>query len=214
MVKLSYLYVTTGKTIALIRQTFFSKVIFLLFNTQSLSFSQLFLQGITSWLQSPSAVILEFKKINSVSVSTFSPSICHEVMGLNVMILVFWMLSFKPAFSFFSFTLIKKLLVRLCFLTLEWYHLENGAPEDETVGWHQWFNGNEFEQTPGDGERQVNLSCCSPHGVTKSWTRLSDLKTTTVNLHIWGCWCFSQQFWFQLVSLPAWHFEWCTLHTR
>ena len=55
-----------------------------------------------SWLQSPSAVILEPPKINSLTVSTVSPSICHEVMGLDAMI-VFWMLSFKPAFSPFQF---------------------------------------------------------------------------------------------------------------
>ena len=51
-----------------------------------------------SWLQSPSAVILELKKIKSVTVSIVFPSICHEVMGLDAMILVFLMLSFKPAF--------------------------------------------------------------------------------------------------------------------
>ena len=62
-----------------------------------------------SWLQSPSAVILEPKKIKSVTVSIVSPSICNEVMGPDAMILVFWMLSFKPAFSLFSFTFIKKL---------------------------------------------------------------------------------------------------------
>ena len=61
------------------------------------------------WLQSPSTVILEPKKIKSAPVSTFSPSICHEVMGLNAMILVFWMLSFKPVFSLSSFTFIKRL---------------------------------------------------------------------------------------------------------
>ena len=58
------------------------------------------------WLQSPSAVILEPRKINS---ATVSPSICHEVMGLDAMILVFWMLSFKPIFSLSSFTFIKRL---------------------------------------------------------------------------------------------------------
>ena len=52
-----------------------------------------------SWLQSPSAVILEPKKIKSVTVSVVSPSICHEVMGLDAIILVFWMVSFKPTFS-------------------------------------------------------------------------------------------------------------------
>ena len=61
------------------------------------------------WLQSPSAVILEPKKIKSVTASTFPPSICHEVMGPDTMILGLWMLSFKPTFSLLSFTLIKKL---------------------------------------------------------------------------------------------------------
>ena len=61
-----------------------------------------------SWLQSPSAVILEPKKRKSVTASTFSPSICHEVMGLDAKILVFLMVSFKPAFSLSSFTLIKR----------------------------------------------------------------------------------------------------------
>ena len=65
-----------------------------------------------SWLQSPSAVILEPPKIKSVTVSTIStvsPSICHEVMGPDTMILVFRMLSFKPTFSLSSFTFIKRL---------------------------------------------------------------------------------------------------------
>ena len=61
------------------------------------------------WLQSSSAVILEPKKIKSVTVSIVSPSICHEVMGPDAMILVFWKLSFKPAFSLSSFTFIKRL---------------------------------------------------------------------------------------------------------
>ena len=62
-----------------------------------------------SWLQSPSMVILEPKKIKSVTVSIVSPSICHKVMGLDAMILVFGMLSFKPTFSLSSFTFIKRL---------------------------------------------------------------------------------------------------------
>ena len=61
------------------------------------------------WLQSPPAVIFEPKKIKPVTVSTFSPTICHKVMGLDAMILVFWMLSFKPAFSPSSFDLVKRL---------------------------------------------------------------------------------------------------------
>ena len=60
-----------------------------------------------SWLQSLSGVILEAPKIKSVTASTFSPSVFHEVMGLDVKILVFFMLSLKPAFSLISLTLIK-----------------------------------------------------------------------------------------------------------
>ena len=63
------------------------------------------------WWQSLSAVIMEPKKIKFVTVSIVSPSICHEVMGPNAMILVFWMLSFKPTFSLSSFTVTKRLLV-------------------------------------------------------------------------------------------------------
>ena len=62
-----------------------------------------------SWLYSPSAVILEHTEIKCAPVSTLSPSICHEVMGPDAMILVFWMLSFKPNYSFSSFTFIKRL---------------------------------------------------------------------------------------------------------
>ena len=69
-----------------------------------------------SWLQSPPAVILEPQNIKSDTVSTVSPSICHEVMAPDAMILVFWMLSFQPNFSLSSFTFIKRLLVPLRFL--------------------------------------------------------------------------------------------------
>ena len=62
-----------------------------------------------SWLQSPSTVILEPKQIKSVAVSIVSPSIWHEVMGLDAMICGFWTLSLKPAFSLSSFTFIKRL---------------------------------------------------------------------------------------------------------
>ena len=64
---------------------------------------------LSSWLQSPSAVILEPKKIMSVPVSIVSPHICHELMGSDAMILVFRMLNFKPDFSLSSFTFIKRL---------------------------------------------------------------------------------------------------------
>ena len=104
-----------------------------------------------SWLQSSSTVILETKKTKSVTTSTFFPSICHEVMGLDAMILVFWTLSFNPGFLLSSFTFIKRLFIHL--LPLGRYHL-----------------------------------------------------------HVWGCWFFSWQSWFQLMIHPAWPFSWCPLH--
>ena len=83
---------TTGKTIALTRWTFVGKVMSLFFNMLTslvITFLPRSKHLLISWLQSPSAVILEPKKIKSVTVSIVSPSICHEVMGLYVMILVF-----------------------------------------------------------------------------------------------------------------------------
>ena len=83
MVQLSHLHMTTGKTIALTIQTFVGKVISLIFNTLSrfvIAFLPRSKRLLISWLQSPSAVILEPKKIESATVSTVSPSICHEVM--------------------------------------------------------------------------------------------------------------------------------------
>ena len=103
IVQLSHPYMTTGKTIGLTRWTFVDKVMSLLFNMLSrlvITFLPRSKCLLISWLQSPSAVILEPPKIKSVTVS---PSLCHEVMGLDAMILVFWMLSFKPTFSFSSF---------------------------------------------------------------------------------------------------------------
>ena len=85
IVQLSHPYMTTGKTIALTRRTFVGKVMSLLFNMLS-SLVIAFLPRskclLISWLQSPSAVILEPKKIKSVTVSSVSPSTGHEVMGL------------------------------------------------------------------------------------------------------------------------------------
>ena len=100
MVQLSHLYLTTGKTIALSRRTLVGIVMSLLFNMLSslvIAFLPRSKHLLISWLQSLSVVILEPKKIKSVTVSTVSPSICHEVMGPDAMILAFWILSFKPA---------------------------------------------------------------------------------------------------------------------
>ena len=101
IVQLSHPYMTTGKTIALTRWTFVGKVMSLLFNMLSrmvITFLPRSKPLLISWLQSPSAMILEPKKMKSDTVSTVSPSISHEVMGPDAMILVFWMLSFKPTF--------------------------------------------------------------------------------------------------------------------
>jgi len=91
MVQLSHSYMTTGKTIALTIRTFVNKVMSLLFNMLSrlvIAFLPRSKHLLISWLQSPSAVILEAKKIKSVIVYIVSPTICHEVIGPNAMILV------------------------------------------------------------------------------------------------------------------------------
>ena len=91
-VQLSHPYMTTGKTIALTRRTFVGTVMSLLFNILSrlvITFLPRSKHLLISWLQSPSAVILEPRKIKLVIVSTVSPSICHEVMGPDAMIFIF-----------------------------------------------------------------------------------------------------------------------------
>ena len=146
---------TTGETTALTVWTFVGKVMSLLSNLLS-RFVIAFLPRskglLILWLQSPSTAILELKKIKFVTVSTFSPSICHEVMGLNAMILVFECWVSNQLHSPLSPSS-RGSLVPLHSLPLEWYHL-----------------------------------------------------------HIWCCWYFSWQSWFQPVLHPAWHFTWFTLH--
>ena len=115
MVQVSYLHMTTGRTIALTIHTFVSKVMSLSFNALS-RFVIAFLPRskclLIAWLQAPFTVILEPKKVKSVTVSTLSTvslSICYEVVGLDAMILVFGMSSFEPAFLLSSFTVNKRL---------------------------------------------------------------------------------------------------------
>ena len=108
IVQLSHPCITTGKTIALTRWTLVGKVMSLLFNMLS-RFVITFLPSNNSFNFMAAVTIcsiLEPPKIKSVTVS---PSICHEVIGLDAMVLVFWMLSFKPTFSLSSFTFIKRL---------------------------------------------------------------------------------------------------------
>ena len=100
------------KFIVLTRQTFVGKVMSQLFNMLSrlvIAFLPRSKHLSISWLQSPSAVILEPPKIKSLTVSIVSLSICHEMMGPDAIILVFWMLSFKPAILLSYFTFITRL---------------------------------------------------------------------------------------------------------
>ena len=100
---ISHPYMTTGKTIALTRWIFVSKAMSLFFNMLSrfvIAFLQRSKHLSISWLQSPFAVILEPKKIKSVTVSMVSLSMCHEVMGPDSMIFIFWMLKISQLFHF------------------------------------------------------------------------------------------------------------------
>ena len=102
IVQLSHSYVTTGKAIALTRRPFVGKGLSNMLSRLIIAFFPWSKCLLISWLQSPSAVILEPPKIKSVTVSIVFPCSCHEVMGPDAMILVFWMLSFKPSQLFHS----------------------------------------------------------------------------------------------------------------
>ena len=126
MVQLSYSYMTTGKIIALNIWTFVSKVISLLLNMLSrfvIAFLPRSKHLLISWLQTPSAVILESKKIKSVILPIFSPSICHEMIGPDAMIFVFRILSLNHLFHSPLSLLSRGSLVPLCFLPEGWCHL-------------------------------------------------------------------------------------------
>ena len=145
---------TIGKTMALTIWTFVGKVMSLLSNMPS-RFVITFLPSrhlLISWLRSLSIVIFGVQE-NKYYCFYFFPFYLHEVMGPDPVILVFWMLSFKPTFSLPISPSLKCSLIPLHFLPLEWYHV-----------------------------------------------------------HIWGCWYFFWQAWFQLVIYVAQHFTWCTLH--
>ena len=178
---------TTEKTIALTRWTFVGKVMSLLFNMLSrlvITFLPRSKRLLISWLQSPSAVILEPPKIKSDTVSTVSSSIYHEVMWLGAMIFIFWILSFKPTFSFSSFTFIKRLFSSS---SLE----EKGTTEDEMARWHHRLDGREFEWTPGVDDRQGGLACCSPWDHRESdTTEQLNWTDSLVMLSIFSCVCW------------------------
>ena len=117
---------TYGRTIALTRQIFVGKATSQLFNMLSslvITFLPSHKHLLISWLQSPSAVISKSPKIKSAIVSTVFTFICHEVMRLDAMILVIWMLSFKLTFSLSSFTFIKRLFSSSSLSAKGWCHL-------------------------------------------------------------------------------------------
>ena len=144
MVQLPHPYMTIEKSVTFTRWTLVGKVMSLLFNMLS-RFIVAFLPRsnrlLISWLQSPSTVILEPKK-KFVTVCTCSPSICHEVMGLDAIILVFcrWVLSqlFHSPFSPSSWGS----LVPLCFLLSVWCHLKITLPSFllHHIKWNLWFS--------------------------------------------------------------------------
>ena len=122
MIQLSHLYMTNGKNHSIDTWTFFGKMMFLLFNTLCWFIITLLSKSkrlLISWLQSSSTVILEPLKIKSITVSSFLISVCLEVMGPDAMIMIFWILHFKPVPS----PSWRGSFVSLHFLPLEWYHL-------------------------------------------------------------------------------------------
>ena len=136
----SHPYMTTGKTISFTRRTFVGKVMSLLLNMLSSLVITFLLRSkhlLISWLQSPPAVILEPQKIKSATVPTVSSSISHEVMERDAMILVFWMLSFKPPFSLSSFTFIKRLLSSSSLSAIRVGHLHIWGYG--YFSWQSWF---------------------------------------------------------------------------
>ena len=129
---------TIGKTIALTRQTFVGKVMSLLFNILSrlvLAFLPRSKHLLILWLQLSSAVIWGPKKIKSATVSIVSPSLCHEVMGLDAIIFVFWMGSLSQMFHSPLSISWRGSLVPLNFLPWGWCHLHI---------WYYWY----FSQKP------------------------------------------------------------------
>ena len=168
-------------------QTFVSKVLSLLFNMLSrfvIAFLPKDKSLLISWLQSLSAVILEPKKIEPDTVSTFPPSIWHEVMGLDAMILVFWMLSFKPAFSLSSFTFIKRLLSSSSLYAMDFLVGSEGKASACNTGDLGSIpeSGRSPEEWSGNPlqyyclENSMDRGAWWPivHGVAERWIKLSD----------------------------------------
>ena len=206
MVQLSHPYITTGKTITLTRQTVVGKVISLIFNMLS-RFVTAFLPRskhlLISWLQSPSAVILEPPKIKSVTVSIF-PNICLEVMGPNAMIFSFWMLS-----SASFFTLLFHLHQEAPLVPLPAIRMVSSASVNQ---WKSLSVPNSLQprglyspwNSPGQNTGVSSLFLLqgifpiqgSNPGLPHCWRILYQLSNKVSHLHIWSYWYFSWQSWF------------------
>ena len=148
-----------------------------------------------SWLQPPSAVILEPKTIKSLTVSIVAPHICHEVMGPDAIILVFWMLSFQRTFSFSSFSFIK-MLFSVSSLYAIMVVSSAMVTHSSIVAW----------RIPGMGE-PGGLPSMGSHRARHDWCDLAAAASAYLRLLI-----FLPQSWFQLVLHPVQHFSWYTLH--
>ena len=177
---------TTGKIIALTIWTFVSKVMSLLFNMLSvfvIAFLPRSKHLLISWLRSLFIVILEPNKVNSVSFH-LSPSICHEVMGPDAIVLLFWILSFKPAFSLSFSPASKNSLVPLGFLPLGFPGGKCGEESACNAGDQALIPGS--GRSPGEGNDNLLQHSCLEnfmdrgawwpiiHGVAKSQTWLSN----------------------------------------
>ena len=210
MVQLSHPYMITGKTIALTSWTFVSKIMSLFFNRLSrfvIAFLPRSKRLLILWLQLLSAVILEPKKIKFLTVYIVSPSIWHEVMGPDAMILLFRMLSSHyPHF----------LWVGGCgLLTSCWKGHGSWPSPFSTAPCSVWWSGHWLRERVASGgapfSSEFSHPCCHT-GVVSGIVLPHFLSLVWCHLHIWGYWYFSQQSWFQLVLHPAQHFSWCTLH--
>ena len=160
-VQLSHAYKTTGQTIALTRWTFVDKVMSLLLNMLS--------RLVITWLQSPSAVILEPQNIKSDTVSTVSPSISHEVI-----LDIHWK-DWCWSSNTWSPDVKNWLFGKDPDAGKYWKQEEKGTTDNEMVGCHHWFDGHEFDKAPGVVDGQGSLACCSPWGlkVLKTTERLN-----------------------------------------
>ena len=163
-------YTTTWKnhSFYFCQQTFVGKVISLHFNMLSRFVTAFFPRSkclLILWLQSPSAVILEHKKVTSVTLSIVSPPICHEVMGPDAMIFVFWMLSFKPVFSLSSFTFIKDFFnssllsaIRVVIIWGYWYFSQQSWFQLVLHPTHHYMMYSAYKLNEGEGNIQPWLT--------------------------------------------------------